>query len=77
MSEVLDFAEVLELKKAISEKYGIYVHFHDACSGQYFSFDETKDGVEQFLKEYFSVKNLLPVFSDDGFSFTLERVELC
>lgn len=77
MSEVLDFAEVLELKKTISEKYGIYVHFHDACSGQYFSFDETKDGVEQFLKEYFSVKNLLPVFSDDGFSFTLERVELC
>lgn len=77
MSEILDFSEVIEFKKAVSEKYGIYVHFHDTCAGQYFSFDETKNGVQQFTKEYFSVKNLIPVFSDDGFSFTLERIELC
>ena len=77
MSAIIDFAEVLEFKKAIDEKYGLYVHFHDTCGGQYFSFDETKDGVQQFAKEYFSVKNLLPVFAKDGLSFTLERVELC
>ncbi len=77
MSEILDFSEVLEFKKAINETYGLYVHFHDACGGQYFSFDETKDGVKQFVKEYFSVKNLLPVFTNDGLSFTLKRIELC
>lgn len=77
MSETLDFTEVLEFKKAVSEKYGLYAHFHDACSGQYFSFDETKNGIQQFCKEYFSVKNMLPVFSNDGLSFTLERIELC
>ncbi|MBR1680182.1 hypothetical protein IJ707_00140 [bacterium] len=77
MSEILDYTEVLELKKAVGEKYGIYVHFHDACDGQYFNMDETKDGVQQFIKEYFSVKNLLPVFSESGLSFTLERIELC
>lgn len=77
MSETLDFDEVLEFKKALSVKYGIYVHFHDSCSGQYFTFDETKDGVQQFTKEYFSVKNILPVFADNGLSFTLERLELC
>ncbi|MBR2525433.1 hypothetical protein IKE67_03095 [bacterium] len=77
MPEILDFTEVLEFKKAIDEKYGLYVHFHDACGGQYFSFDETKDGVQQYAKEYFSVKNLLPVFAEDGLSFTLERIEIC
>ena len=77
MPEILDFSEVIEFKNAVSEKYGLYVHFHDACSGQYFYFDEKKDGIQQFCKEYFSVKNLLPVFADDGLSFTLERIELC
>ena len=77
MDKILDYTEVLELKRAINEKYGIYVHFHDACGGQYFNIDETKDGVQQFIKEYFSVKNLMPVFSESGLSFTLERIELC
>ena len=77
MSETLNFTEISEFKKSVNEKYGLYVHFHDACAGQYFSFDETKNGVQQFTKEYFSVKNLIPVFSDDGLSFTLERIELC
>ncbi len=77
MSEILDFTEVLELKKVVQEKYNIYVHFHDACGGQYFSMEETKDGVQQFIKEFFSVKKLLPVFTDDGLTFTLERIELC
>ncbi len=77
MPETLDFTEILEFKNIINKKYGIYLHSHDACSGQYFSFDETKNGVQQFTKEYFSVKKLLPVFADDGLSFTLERIELC
>ena len=77
MSEILDFTEVLELKKVVQEKYNIYVHFHDACGGQYFSMEETKDGVQQFIKDFFSVKKLLPVFTDDGLTFTLERIELC
>ena len=77
MSEIIDFNEALVFKKEVYEKYGVYIRFHDACGGQYFDMDETKDGVQQFIKEYFSVKNILPVFSESGLSFTLERIELC
>ena len=77
MPEILDFTQILEFKKAVKDKFGIYVHFHDSCGGQSFYLDKTKNGVQQFCKEYFLVKNLLPVFSDDGLSFTLERIELC
>ena len=75
MSETLNFAEISEFKKAVNEKYGIVVYFHN--EKQYFSLDKAKDGVQQFCKEYFSVKNLLPLFSNDGLKFTLERIELC
>lgn len=77
MSEILDFTEVLELKKAVREKYDINIHFHDACGGQSFSIEKPQKGFQQFIKEYFSVKNLLPEFSKDGLSFILERIELC
>ena len=75
MSETLDFREISEFKKAINEKYSINVYFQSHKN--IFYFDETEDGAQQFCKEYFSVKNLLPVFTDDGLSFTLERIELC
>ena len=44
------YSQVLEFKRILDEKFGVYLHFHDACGGQYFSFDEAeKDEVYQFL----------------------------
>ena len=40
------YSQVLEFKRILDEKFGVYLHFHDACGGQYFSFDEAeKDDV--------------------------------
>ena len=49
------YSQVLEFKRILDEKFGVYLHFHDACGGQYFSFDEAeKDEVYQFLTSYFA-----------------------
>ena len=45
------YSQVLEFKRILDEKFGVYLHFHDACGGQYFSFD---DEVYQFLTSYFA-----------------------
>ena len=75
MSEKLDFAEVSKYIKAVYIIYGLSVFFSDEEDKIYFK--EYNEGVHQFTKEYFSVKNLSPLFADDGLSFTLEKVELC
>ena len=36
------YSQVLEFKRILDEKFGVYLHFHDACGGQYFSFDEAE-----------------------------------
>lgn len=30
------YSQVLEFKRILDEKFGVYLHFHDACGGQYF-----------------------------------------
>ena len=37
------YSQVLEFKRILDEKFGVYLHFHDACGGQYFSFDEAEE----------------------------------
>lgn len=42
------YSQVLEFKRILDEKFGVYLHFHDACGGQYFRLMKRKDEVYQF-----------------------------
>ncbi len=52
--KTVTYENVLVMKKAVSEKFGLYLHFHDGCGSQYFSFDEpVSEEVQEWLKDYF------------------------
>ena len=36
------FDTVKILKAELMDNFNTYLHFHDACGGQYFSFDEVR-----------------------------------
>lgn len=72
---IFSFNQVIELKKIIKEKFGKHLHFHDACGGQYFSFDKADEEVKNFLADYFAQNNLMPDFSADGLSFVIKELE--
>ena len=71
---ILSISDVVDLKKAIAEKFSSQIHFHDGCGGQYFSVDELTDDMKTFLIEYFSVRKLNVHFSGSGDSFTIEEI---
>lgn len=68
------FDEVLVFKKDLDEKFNVYLHFHDACAGQYFSLDEKDATTEnaQNITRYFKDKNINVSFSDD---YSIIKVE--
>ncbi|MDO4460543.1 MAG: hypothetical protein Q4C42_10805 [Clostridia bacterium] len=68
----LTFPEVLELKKAVDTNCSAYVHFHDACGGQYFTLDETNEELRSFIKSYFAELSMTVDFSEDGMYFTVK-----
>ncbi len=69
---VLKFDDVINLKKLILEKYNEILHLHDTCGGQYFSFDNKIEGIEDFVNEYLSQYNQRADFAKDSLSFTVE-----
>ena len=71
---ILSISDVVELKRAITEKFSSQIHFHDGCGGQYFSVDELTDDMKAFLIEYFSERKLKVCFSESGDSFTVEEI---
>ena len=68
------YSQVLEFKRILDEKFGVYLHFHDACGGQYFSFDEAeKDEVYQFLTSYFANIGGKINIADNKLTFTVDK----
>lgn len=67
----VSFTLAAELKKAAAEKFTSAIHFHDGCGGQFFTVDEPSEELKNFITDFFAAKNMKPVFSDDGTSFTL------
>lgn len=74
---VIDLFKIIELKKNILDKYNVVLHIHDACSGQYFSFDEPNNDVYNFVTEYLKSEKYNAVFSDDKKSFHIEEIKSC
>lgn len=69
----IDFTVAAELKKAVSDRFGSEVHFHDGCGGQYFTLEESNAEIENYISEFFTEKGLKTEFSGDGLRFTAEK----
>lgn len=67
------YDEVLKLKKYMDEKLSVYVHFHDACGGQYFNLDEPNEDAKHELEKYFAKLNKSIKFAEDNMTFTIEE----
>ncbi len=69
---ILSMIDVLELKKIAEEKYGVYIHFHDACGGMSLSIDEKNDDVRKLIEDYCAQKQVRLKISADGTGFIIE-----
>jgi hypothetical protein len=69
----LSFSDVTKLKSEVQNHFGINVHFHDGCGGQYFTLDESNENIRKYITEYFENSNLKATFSNDGLSFTVNK----
>lgn len=66
----IDINTMAELKNCLKENFGLYLHCHDCCGGQSFSFD-TKPSAEamEYIVKFFTDKNLTVTFTPDKCSF--------
>lgn len=65
---VLNFDEVIEFKQAVQSKFGVDVHFHDACGAQSFSVapDTLTPELRDYLSSYFEERKATAHIADDG-----------
>lgn len=69
---IFTFDEVLLLKKTIHDRYHIYLHYHDTCGAQFFSFDEepSKEAME-YIEEFYAKKGAKVQFFGDNKGFKI------
>lgn len=70
---VIDLSNVVELKKEVLKKYGVELHFHDVCGGQYFSLDKSTPELVKNLSDFFTQKGYRVSVSKDGKGFSLSK----
>ena len=68
----IEYSEVIALKKAVRERFGRDVHFHDYCSDYAFTLEEPDSEVQAFVVEHFARRQRNVVFAADGVTFTVE-----
>ena len=69
---VLSIDKVTELKKQLSDNFVVYLHLHDACGAQSFSFDKPVDEtVQKWISEYVQGLGGTVHFSDSGNQFNV------
>ena len=71
---IISIEDVIAFKKAVDESLRDKIHFHDGCGGQYFSFDEPNEELKRFAADYFAIRQMKAVFSEDGTRFYLDEV---
>ena len=67
----ISITEAAELKKAILDNFGVTLHFHDGCGGQYFTLDERNDEIKRFIESYFDKKGMTVTFIARGTQFSV------
>ncbi len=66
----LSISEVATFKRAVKQRFGQDVLFHDSCGGQSFSLDCAADEeMKAYIVNYFNSKGFYIVFSKDFKSF--------
>lgn len=69
---VIELSKISELKAGLSEKYGVYLHLHDACGAQSFSFDSAVgEDVKKYVTEYIEALGGAVKFFPAGDGFTV------
>ena len=62
---MLNLNEIVELKSQVKSRFGVTLHFHDACPKAFFTLDKQSRDAEKFIEEFLSQRKLFPRFSDD------------
>jgi len=73
----ISITEASELKKAILDNFGVTLHFHDGCGGQYFTLDERNDEIKRFIESYFDKKGMTVTFIARGTQFSVGGNNAC
>ncbi len=71
---IITVNQAIELKAVVKVLFQAEVHYHDACSGQFFTLDEKNDELREYIIEYFKKQDLRAVFSSDGIQFYIEEL---
>ena len=74
---ILTLSEVNTIKKEVSDRFSVQIHFHDGCGGQCFSLDESNDELQKYITAYSTDMNMHAVFSEDGLYFTIKKGTTC
>lgn len=62
----ISITEASELKRAVLDNFGVTLHFHDGCGGQYFTLDERNEEIKRFIESYFDKKGITVTFIARG-----------
>ena len=69
---VFTFDEVLLLKKEMNDKYHLYLHYHDTCGSQFFTFDEEPpQEASAYIEEFYAKKGAKVQFFGDNKGFKI------
>lgn len=77
MGVIIDLFEIIDLKQILTEKFGVELHIHDACGGQYFSVDGLTPDAKTYIIDYFRQKEYGVIFNSEDKEFYLEEQSLC
>ena len=70
---MLNLNEIVELKNQVKSRFGVTLHFHDACPKAFFTLDLQNDDAEKYIEQFLSQRKLSARFSDDRLQFVLVR----
>lgn len=73
----INLYDAIEFKKIIKNQFGIDVHWHDGCGGQYFELEATNDLIIEFIESFFKEKNLGTIFNETKTEFRLVEIKQC
>ena len=72
MGKKVNTFDVVDCNKALEAAgFSARLHMHDACGGQYFSWQEDQAGVRDLLEEFFAGRGVAIEFVDGDDAFVV------
>ncbi|MCH5324046.1 MAG: hypothetical protein J1E39_02425 [Eubacterium sp.] len=69
--DIISLSDAAQIKKEISDRFGVDLHFCDSCGGQSFAMDKTSDEIKEYITQFWDSRNMSARFSEDGLRFTV------